>query len=79
MLIKNVSERPLTLSLDSREIQLTAEGEVIVTAEEVRDPALQAHLQVRSVAVVRPSTDDEEVEAVALTKGGAAGPSGDGR
>jgi hypothetical protein len=77
MLIKNVSERPLTLSLDSREIELTGEGEVIVTAEEVRDPALQAHLQVRSVAVVRPSTDEEEEEAVALVKGGAT--SGDGR
>ena len=77
MLIKNVSERPLTLSLDSREIQLTSEGEVIVTSEEVRDPALQAHLQVRSVAVVRPSTDDEEEEAIKLTKAGGA--SGDGR
>ena len=59
MLIKNVSERPLTLQLRTREIQMEAGDEVLVTAEEVRDGTLREHLQVRSVAVVRPATPDE--------------------
>lgn len=59
MLIKNVSERPLTLHLQTREIAMEAGDEVLVTAEEVRDATLREHLQIRSVAVVRPATEEE--------------------
>src|SRR5690606_34495412 len=69
MLIKNVSERPLTLHLQTREIPMEAGDEVLVTAEEVRDATLREHLQVRSVAVVRPATE-EEGEQLARELGG---------
>lgn len=59
MLIKNISERPLTLRLQTRQIPMEAGEEVLITAEEVRDGTLREHLQVRSVAVVRPATDEE--------------------
>ena len=65
MLIKNVAERPLTLVLATRTLELDAGDEGLVTAEEVRDASLREHLQVRSIAVVRPSTD---VEADELTR-----------
>ena len=71
MLIKNVSERPLTLRLRSRQIAMEAGEEVLVTAEEVRDATLRENLQVRSVAVVRPATPDEG-ETLARTLGGDA-------
>ena len=69
MLIKNVSERPLTLRLQARAIAMEAGEEVLVTAEEVRDAALREHLQVRSVAIVRPATE-EEGEQLARELGG---------
>ena len=69
MLIKNVSERPLTLRLQTRTIAMEAGEEVLVTAEEVRDATLREHLQVRSVAIVRPATE-EEGEALARALAG---------
>ncbi len=60
MLIKNVSERPVKIRMTSRTLQMTA-GEVTpITAEEVRDDVLRQHLQVRSIAIVRPTTVEEE-------------------
>ncbi len=60
MLIKNVSERPVEIRMDSRKLRLAA-GEIrLVTAAEVRDEVLRQHLQVRSVAIVRPTTEEEE-------------------
>ncbi len=59
MLIKNVSERPLLLRLKTRDIPMEAGDEQLVTAEEVRDATLREHLQIRSVAVVRPATEEE--------------------
>ena len=64
MLIKNVAERPLTIRLQSRVIKMEAGDEVLITSEEVRDPTLRENLQVRSIAVVRPATDEED-EALA--------------
>jgi hypothetical protein len=69
MLIKNVSERPLTLRLQTRAILMEAGEEVLITAEEVRDATLREHLQVRSVAIVRPATE-EEGEALARALAG---------
>lgn len=59
MLIKNVSERPLTITLTYRAIDMVAGEEVLVTAEEVRDPILRDHMQRRTIAIVRPSTEKE--------------------
>jgi hypothetical protein len=60
MLIKNVSERPVEIQMTTRTLKLKA-GEIqLVTADEVRDSVLRQHLQVRSVAIVRPTTPDEE-------------------
>jgi len=69
MLIKNVSERPLTLRLQARAIAMEAGEEVLISAEEVRDATLREHLQVRSVAIVRPATE-EEGEALARALAG---------
>ncbi|MGD8415155.1 MAG: hypothetical protein PVF33_13030 [Candidatus Latescibacterota bacterium] len=52
----------------SRTLRLKA-GEVTqITAEEVRDETLRNHLQVRSVAIVRPTTADED-DSFAAGKG----------
>lgn len=64
MIIKNVTEAPLTVRLTSRTFALDAQEETVVSAEEVRDRTLRDHLQRRTLAVVRPATD-EEVEAIA--------------
>ena len=62
MIIKNVAESPLDLRLDTRTIHMTAGEEKPVTAVEVRDAALRQALQVRSIAIVRPTTPDESAE-----------------
>lgn len=59
MLIKNVSEDPLDLRLDSRTVHLEPGEEKGVTAVEVRDATLRKNLQLRTIAVVRPATDAE--------------------
>lgn len=59
MLIKNVSERPVDLRLDDRTLHLEPGDERVVSASEVRQPVLRESLQLRTIAVVRPSTDDE--------------------
>ena len=59
MLIKNVSERPLSIRLRTRVIKMAAEEEVLITAEEVRDSVLRENLQIRTIAIVRPSTERE--------------------
>jgi hypothetical protein len=62
MLIKNLSERPLTIRMATRKLELDAGEEIAVTAEEVRDTVLREHLQVRTIAVVRPTTSEENDE-----------------
>ena len=59
MLIKNVAERPLSIRLRTRVIKMAADEEVLVTAEEVRDPVLRENLQIRTIAIVRPATEEE--------------------
>lgn len=59
MLIKNLSERPLTIGMATRTLELEAGEEAAVTAEEVRDGVLREHLQVRTIAVIRPTTSEE--------------------
>ncbi len=62
MLIKNLSERPLTIRMATRKLELEAGEEIAVTAEEVRDSILREHLQIRTIAVVRPTTSEENEE-----------------
>lgn len=62
MLIKNLGEHALTIRMETRKLQLEAGEEVAVTAEEVRDSVLRDHLQVRTIAVVRPTTAEENDE-----------------
>ena len=64
MLVKNVAEQSLSIRLKTRVLALEPGDERLVTPEEVRDAELREHLQVRSIAVVRPATD-EEGEALA--------------
>ena len=59
MLIKNVAERPLSIRLRTRVIKMVAEEEVLITAEEVRDSVLRENLQIRTIAIVRPATEEE--------------------
>ena len=59
MIIKNVSDDTLDLRLDTRTIHMTAGEECPVTAPEVKDTRLRQALQVREIAIVRPTTDEE--------------------
>ena len=70
MYIKNVSTRPVQILMKTRMLEIPA-GEIqIISAEEVRDPVLREHLQIRSVAIVRPATEAEELAY--FSKGEAA-------
>ncbi len=60
MLIKNVSERPVVIRMATRTLRMEAGVITPVTADEVRDDVLRQNLQIRSVAIVRPTTVDEE-------------------
>jgi len=60
MYIKNVSEHPVDIRMKSRVLRLSPGDIQIITAAEVRDPILRENLQVRSVAIVRPATAEEE-------------------
>ena len=68
MIIKNVSDGTLDLRLDSRTIHMDAGDERPVSPPEVKDPALRRALQVRSIAIVRP-TSPEESDALAAELG----------
>lgn len=60
MLIKNLGPEPITIRMKSRKLSLEAGDEAGLTPEEVRDPVLRDHLQIRSVAIVRPTTEEED-------------------
>ena len=69
MIIKNVVERPLSLTLDTRVVAMEPGEEVAVSAAEVRDVVLRENLQVRTIAIVRPATEDEGAEAESAATG----------
>ncbi len=60
MLIKNTNDRPVDIPMQMRTIRLKPGEEKFITADEVRDEALRAKLQIRAVSIVRPSTEAEE-------------------
>ena len=59
MVVKNVTEGPISVRLESRSFSLEPQEETVVTAVEVRDRTLRDCLQRRTLAVVRPATDEE--------------------
>lgn len=61
MVIKNTNATPVAVQMASRSILLRPGDEEMVTAEEVQDEGLRDHLQVRSVSIVRPTTEEEEI------------------
>ncbi len=60
MFIKNTSTKPVEIEMKSRKIVVNPGQELLLTAEEVRDPVLREHLQVRAVSIVRPASEEEE-------------------
>lgn len=60
MLIKNLGTEEITIRMQSRKLILAPGDEAGLTPEEVRDPELRDHLQIRSVAIVRPTTEEED-------------------
>ena len=60
MWIKNSHTKPVDIEMATRRVQLGPGEKTLVSAEEVRDATLRAHLQIRAVSIVRPSTDEEE-------------------
>lgn len=70
MLIKNTNTRSVDIPMATRHIRLEPGEEQLVTAKEVRDAVLREHLQVRAVSIVRPSTEEEELELIRQLEGG---------
>jgi hypothetical protein len=70
MLVKNTHDRPVELVLSTRTIQLAPGDETGITADEVRDDAMRDHLQVRTVSIVRPTTEEENDALVRELQGG---------
>lgn len=62
MRIKNLGERPLTIRMGTRKLSLQPGEEAPITPEEVRDQVLRDHLQLRTIAIVRPTTPEEDEE-----------------
>lgn len=60
MVIKNTNERLVEIELAGRSFVLEPGDEMLILPEEVRDATMREHLQVRSVSIVRPTTEDEE-------------------
>ncbi len=60
MIIKNANSRPVEIGMISRSITLLPGESTMITAEEVRDPAVRKNLQVRAISIVRPVTKEEE-------------------
>jgi len=70
MLVKNVVEEAISIRMAGRTLDLGPGDEALVSAAEVKDPTLREHLQVRTIAIVRPATD---AEGEALDAASAAG------
>ncbi len=62
MLVKNVTETTLDIRMLTRKLTFEPGEELLVTATEVRDTTLREHLQIRTIAIVRPSTDEEAAD-----------------
>lgn len=68
MLIKNISEKPLSIDMETRTLEMKAGEEKMITPDEVLDPTFRHHLQIRSVTIVRPATEEDEKKFFGETK-----------
>jgi hypothetical protein len=64
MLVKNTHDTPVVMELSTRTIRLDPGDETGITAEEVKDAAMRDHLQIRTVSIVRPTTEEENAELI---------------
>ncbi len=62
MIIKNTNTKSVDIKMKTRTIVVKPGQELLLTADEVKDPQLREHLQVRAVSIVRPATEEEEQE-----------------
>lgn len=60
MIVKNTNDKSVEIRMATRTLQVSPGEEKMVTADEVRDPALRESLQVRAISIVRPTTEAEE-------------------
>jgi hypothetical protein len=60
MLITNNGSEVVRVSMASRVLRIGPGEEAFITPAEVRDPTLREALQERSIAIVRPATQDED-------------------
>lgn len=60
MIVKNTNDRAVEIQMATRVLRVNPGEEQMITAEEVRDPNLRESLQVRSISIVRPVTEEEE-------------------
>ncbi len=66
MIIKNTEDRLVEINLTTRTLVIRPGEEYVLAAVEVKDPVLRENLQVRTISVVRPSTEAEEDEVQRL-------------
>lgn len=71
MIIKNVCEKAIDLRLDTRTVSLGPGDERPVSPVEVKDPILRNALQLRTIAIVRPTTSEESAALAAELAGEA--------
>lgn len=62
MVIKNTNDQPVRVDMATRTLTVGPGQEEPITSEEVRDPGLRRILQIRGIAIVRPTTEQEEEE-----------------
>ncbi len=60
MIVKNTNDRAVEITMATRLLRVGPGEEKMITADEVRDPALRESLQVRAISIVRPTTEAEE-------------------
>ena len=66
MIIKNTDDRSVEIHLTTRTLVIRPGEEYALTADEVKDSVLREHLQVRTISIVRPTTETEEDEVQRL-------------
>ena len=60
MIIKNTEDRVVEIHLTTRTLVIRPGEEYPLTAAEVKDPVLRENLQLRTISIVRPTTEAEE-------------------
>ena len=61
MLIKNTGTETVSVTMDTRTLDIGPGEEKFITPEEVRDDKLREALQIRTISIVRPATKQEDL------------------